>query len=147
MIEVAAGILTDGRCVLACQRPDHGAHPRKWEFPGGKRESGESLTRCLERELGEELGIAVRVGRRLWSTRHEYPGREPVELHFFLVEAGEGKLENRAFADVRWVPIGELSRLDFLAADRPLVERLDRGEIRLDEPPCGTGPNGELRRA
>ena len=130
MIEVAAGILTDGRSVLACQRPYDGAHPGKWEFPGGKREPGESLERCLERELDEELGITVRVGRRVWTTRHQYPGRAPVELHFFLVHADGQTLQNHAFADVRWIPIGELSRLDFLDADRPLVERLDRGEIR-----------------
>jgi mutator protein MutT len=139
MVEVAAGILVDGRSILACQRADHAAHARKWEFPGGKREPGESLARCLERELREELGIDVRVGALVWRTRHEYPGREPVELHFFRVETIAGTPANLAFADIRWVPIGELARLDFLDADRPLVERLDRGEIQLDEHTRDTG--------
>jgi 8-oxo-dGTP diphosphatase len=137
MVEVAAAILTDGRHVLACQRAFDTAHPGKWEFPGGKREAGESLVQCLERELREELGIEARIGRQLWRTRHQYPGREPVELHFFLVRSAcEMPLEH-VFADVRWVALGELSRLDFLAADRPLVELLDRGAIALEERPAG----------
>lgn len=139
MIEVAAGILTDGRSILACRRARDGAHPLKWEFPGGKREPGESLADCLARELREELGIAARIGAKLWSTRHQYEGRDPVELHFFCVEAIAGAPANvdGAFAEIRWVPIGELSRLDFLDADRPLVERIDRGEIAFDGPALG----------
>ena len=134
MVEVAAGILTDGRSILACRRALDGAHPLKWEFPGGKREPSESLVDCLARELREELGIDARIGAEVWRTRHRYEGRDPVELYFFRVEAIAGAPANvaRAFAEIRWVPIGELSRLDFLDADRPLVERIDRGEIALD---------------
>ena len=127
---VVAAIIERGGRVLVSQRGPGVGHPGRWEFPGGKREPGESLERCLERELDEELGITVRVGRRVWTTRHQYPGRAPVELHFFLVHADGQTLQNHTFADVRWIPIGELSQLDFLDADRPLVERLDRGEIR-----------------
>ena len=134
MIEVAAGILTDGRSILACRRSRDGAHPLEWEFPGGKREPGESLAECLARELREELGIDARIGAEVWRTRHQYEGRDPVELHFFRVETIGRAPTNveGAFAEIRWVPIGELSRLDFLEADRPLVERIDRGEIALE---------------
>ena len=57
IIEVAAGVLVDdaGR-VLLCQR-GYGAQQGLWEFPGGKREAGESFAACLEREIGEELGM------------------------------------------------------------------------------------------
>ena len=60
MIEVSAGIVFDreGR-ILICQRGEgrHNAH--LWEFPGGKREEGESATECLLRELQEELFLPV----------------------------------------------------------------------------------------
>src|SRR5262249_22261832 len=116
MVEVAAGILTDGRSILACRRSRDRAHPLQWEFPGRTDEPGESLADCLRRELREELGIEVRVGPEIWHTRHQYAGREPVELHFFRIEAVAGTPANvdSAFAEIRWVPIGELSRLYFL---------------------------------
>jgi 8-oxo-dGTP diphosphatase len=128
-VEVAAGILLRGNHVLACRRAAGGAHAGQWEFPGGKREGDETPRECLRRELREELGCEARVGRLVWSTCYRYPGGTPIELSFYFVEATDGPPRNRAFADIRWVRLGQLSRLDFLAADQPLVEMLDRGEL------------------
>jgi len=123
-IYVSAGILVRNGRVLACQRGPQQSHPGKWEFPGGKREAGESDAACLRRELREELGIEATVGRELWRTRHEYPGRAAVELVFFRVDAFGGEPVNRIFAAMRWVALAELAQLDFLAADRELIARL-----------------------
>jgi 8-oxo-dGTP diphosphatase len=130
-VHVSAGLLTrDGR-ILACRRRPDQPHPGKWEFPGGKREAGESDADCLRRELREELGIEAEVGAEVWRTEHVYPGRAPVALRFFAVPAYRGVIENRAFAELRWVQVSELARLDFLDADRALVDRLVRGDIAL----------------
>jgi 8-oxo-dGTP diphosphatase len=96
----------------------------KWEFPGGKREAGETMAECLRRELREELGIDAEVGRELGRATHTYPGRPPVALVFFRVDRFAGELRNLVFADVRWVPLAGLAALDFLAADRDLIHRL-----------------------
>src|SRR5262249_56676683 len=112
--------------VLVCQRRPDQPHGNKWEFPGGKREPGESLQECLRRELREELGIEAEIGAEVWRTEHTYPGRAPVALTFFAVVGYRGELENHAFADVRWVETGALQELDFLDADRELIERLAR---------------------
>ena len=60
MIEVSAGVIYDeeGR-VLLCQRGEGRANAHLWEFPGGKREDGESAADCLVRELQEELSLPV----------------------------------------------------------------------------------------
>jgi 8-oxo-dGTP diphosphatase len=131
MIQVAAGIVTRPNRVLVCQRPLSAAHGGKWEFPGGKREPGETLQECLRRELREELAIAAAIGTEVWRTKHTYPGREPLELFFFHVPRYTGRLSNRVFAAVRWLPPGRLATLDFLAADRGLVSRLGRGQLEL----------------
>ena len=56
IIEVVAGLIfKDGR-LLACQRRAEGAFPLKWEFPGGKIESGEVPSEALTRELRENWG-------------------------------------------------------------------------------------------
>ncbi len=134
-VQVTAGVLVrDGR-VLVCQRAPGGAHSGKWEFPGGKVEPREGLEVCMRRELHEELGIEVRVGRILWRTLHQYPGRAPVELTFFLIDPQfTGELDNRIFADVRWVALSALGGVDFLEGDRDIVAAIERGEVRPDWP-------------
>lgn len=133
MLQVTAGILVENGKILACQRVPGGDHPGKWEFPGGKRENGETLPECLRRELEEELGVEARIGSEVWRIKHRYPGREALELTFYRVAEARGTICNRAFADLRWVPIGSLWELDFLAADRGVVEALDRGDLVVPE--------------
>jgi 8-oxo-dGTP diphosphatase len=131
-VEVSAGIIVKAGRVLVCQRRPDQPHGSKWEFPGGKREGGESMEECLRRELREELGIEAEVGAEVWRTEYAYPGRAPVALVFFRVPAYRGAIENRVFAEVRWVAVDKLARLDFLDADRELIGRLMRDEIGLD---------------
>ena len=63
---VCALILEEGR-VLACRRSFNKDEAGKWEFPGGKVESGERDEEALAREILEELEMQVLVGRRLCS--------------------------------------------------------------------------------
>lgn len=123
-LHVSAGILVRNGTVLACQRRADQSHPGKWEFPGGKREAGETLAACLRRELREELAIEVTAARQVWRAQHAYAGGPAVEVVFFVVEAFTGEPVNRFFADLRWVALDALARLDLLDADRALVARL-----------------------
>jgi 8-oxo-dGTP diphosphatase len=117
--------------LLICQRSPHERFPNKWEFPGGKVESGESLRDALLRELDEELGITAEIGAEVWSTDHQYPGLSPVRLHFFSVRGYSSPPENRIFQKILWVNLRDLALYDFLEADRPLVKLLQSGTLRL----------------
>jgi mutator protein MutT len=126
VVSVTAAVIVRGEpsaiTVLACQRAaDARHHPGKWEFPGGKVEPGESLVECLRRELREELGIVARIGPALATSRHQYAGRDVVEITFFAVRELEGTPTNLVFGDMRWVKPEDLSQLDFLEADREFV--------------------------
>ena len=123
-VHVSAGILVRAGQVLACQRRADRSHPGKWEFPGGKREAGETMAECLRRELREELGIEAEVGPELWRSEHTYPGRPTVALVFFRVDRFAGAARNLEFAEIRWVDLADLAGLDFLDADRELIARL-----------------------
>lgn len=122
-IEVAAGLIfREGRLLIAQRRPgDHlgGA----WEFPGGKREQGESFEGCLARELHEELGVQVEVGKMVESVEHNYPGKQ-VHLRFFLCRLVEGEPQPRGCAAVAWISPEELTRYDFPPADARLLDQL-----------------------
>src|SRR5216117_3701039 len=79
-IEVAAGVVfRDGRVLITQRRPDDHLGGL-WEFPGGKRESGETFEECLQRELREELGIEVEVGEWLGSVTHLSGENRPLAI-------------------------------------------------------------------
>ena len=132
MIAVTAGILCEGDRVLICQRRAGARFGLKWEFPGGKIEDGESAEECLCRELREELAIEAEIGPEVYRTEHRYPGGFSVRLLFFRVTRYAGTPTNLDFERIEWVERTELPAYDFLEADRELVDRLARGEIRPD---------------
>lgn len=127
--QVVAALIVRSDEVLCCQRTEHQALPLKWEFPGGKIESGESAEQALQRELDEELGICANVGAKIAQLTHTYVNGNAVELHFFLVKEYTGDLQNRIFREIRWVKRRDLAALDFLDADRSLVEQIASGKL------------------
>jgi 8-oxo-dGTP diphosphatase len=121
---VVAGLMTraDGRVLITQRRADQ-ALPLQWEFPGGKVEPGEAPVAALARELREEIGVTVEVGR-IWDVLfHAYPNFDLVML-VYACRVVEGEPRAVEVADVAWVAPAELPRWDILPADQPLVERL-----------------------
>jgi 8-oxo-dGTP diphosphatase len=127
--QVTAALIVRGDEILCCQRTEYQALPLKWEFPGGKIEPGEDAPEALRRELDEELGIRAEIDRKVAQLQHHYANGNAVELHFFLVQRYEGEMQNRIFREIRWVDRRELPKLDFLDADRKLVQQLANGEL------------------
>ena len=125
---VAALIIQKGK-ILACQRTRHQTMPLKWEFPGGKIETGEQPRDALRRELEEELGIDARIGEEVARIQHKYKNGGAVELRFYAVHEFKGELENRIFRDMQWTDRKKLPSFDFLDADLQLVKDLAAGKI------------------
>lgn len=117
---VAAVIEHDGR-FLACRRAPHKAAAGKWEFPGGKVESGESPAEALEREIREELGIGIQVTGHLTT---DVTG--PVRLICLRAEMlGPGPNASTDHDELRWVARDGLRDLDWAAPDLPAVRLVE----------------------
>lgn len=123
VVQVAAGLISRDGCYLIARRKAEVHLGGLWEFPGGKREAGESLKACLRRELREELGVEVTPPVLFRIIRHDYP-EKTVELHFFHCSIAAGEARALGCDEVRWVAVGELASFDFPPPDRPLIEAL-----------------------
>jgi A/G-specific adenine glycosylase len=124
--DVAAGMVWDeaGR-VLIAQRPPDGLLGGLWEFPGGKREDGETLPDCLRRELREELGIEVEVGELFAVVRHAFTHFR-ITLHAFTCRLASGEPRPLQAQAVAWAAVDALDDYAFGKADRDVIAELKR---------------------
>jgi len=127
IIEVSAGLIFRSGQLLITQRHAAAHLGGLWEFPGGKREAGESFEQCLMRELREELGVTVSVGELFETVTHAYPERT-VLLKFFICQLPHGEPQAIDCAAVKWVRRAELAAHDFPAADAGLLQQLQAAE-------------------
>ena len=124
LVEVAAGLVFRQRRLLITQR-FAGAHlGGKWEFPGGKRENGETFEACLARELREELGIEVEVGSLLESLTHAYP-EKTVHLRFFKCRLLQNEPQAIGCPAFQWITREQLRDYPFPEADARLISLLE----------------------
>ena len=131
VIKVVAAVIERNGRVLVGQRRKSDSHGLKWEFPGGKVERGEAPPAALARELEEELGIQVRIGRELARFSHEYPKRATILLIFFSVTEFAGDPQSLAFERIVWESRARLPQYDFLDGDLDFVRRLAAGEYSV----------------
>lgn len=123
-IDVVVALIHDasGRVLVSRRRP--GSHMAGfWEFPGGKRASGEAPRDALARELDEELGICVLAAEPFMSLDHEYPDRD-VALDVWTVSAFDGEPRALEGQQLDWVAPKALREIGLLPADVAIVERL-----------------------
>ena len=86
VISSGAVILRDEHGMLVIEKPNYRDH---WLLPGGSVDAGEDARQCAQRELHEELGLDIEVGRMLtadWVPSRPARGA-PMGVHF-LFDAG-----------------------------------------------------------
>jgi len=125
VIEVACAIIVDGERVLVARRSNSMPHPLKWEFPGGKLRPGENPEGCIIREIREELGVVISVEQLYPSVKYAYE-EYIVKLIPFVCRIIQGEISLAEHTSYRWAHSSELEQIDWLEADREVVELLGK---------------------
>jgi 8-oxo-dGTP diphosphatase len=124
LVVAAALVDADGRVLLA-QRPKGKSLEGLWEFPGGKVDANEAPEDALIRELGEELGIAVKAPclAPLTFASHAYQ-----EFHLlmplYVCRKWEGFVRPLDGQALKWVRPRDLRLYPMPPADEPLIPYL-----------------------
>lgn len=145
-IHVIAGVIRDARGrILLARRTEGRDLAGLWEFPGGKREPGETPEDALTRELQEELGIDARIGAPVIRVPQQYPDKMLV-LDVREVESWHGPARGREGQALAWVPADKLARYEMPPADRPVVAALLQPPIYAVTPALGYDIDAWLRQ-
>lgn len=124
----ATAVLVEGGRLLLLRQPVSEASSREWSLPGGKVEFGETVGACLVREMKEETGLDVEVGRLLYVCDRIENGHHVVHLTFLVTRRG-GELDverrpepgTRPIVGGRLVPFDRLGTLGFSDRFRELL--------------------------
>lgn len=129
--DVTAAVIErgDGQ-VLIAQRPPGGMLGGLWEFPGGKREPGESLAECLRREIREELGVEIAVKEQIGVVRHAY-SHFRITLYAFMCSLVSGEPQAIQCADWTWTPLDQIDLYAFPVTDQKIIAMLKNGGGQL----------------
>jgi|YNPMSStandDraft_1061717.scaffolds.fasta_scaffold09953_2 8-oxo-dGTP diphosphatase len=121
---VVAAVCVDGPRVLVTQRPPTVPFASQWEFPGGKLHWNEAPEAGLRRELAEELGVQIVVGYPLHIIHYALDTQQAFAVMFYWARIVGGQIVMRRVQAARWLHPEEISRLEILMPNRPVVARL-----------------------
>ncbi len=124
-VHVTAGVIIKDDLILCVQRGLHKYDyiSNKWEFPGGKVESGEKIIDTIKRELKEELSIDVEISGFLIQVNHIYPDFK-LKMDTFICKIVKGELKLTEHINFKWLKLIEIKSLDWAEADLPIVKEL-----------------------
>lgn len=123
IIEVAAAIIIENGFVFTTQR-GYGPFKGQWEFPGGKIEPGETPQQALLREIQEELSITVEIQEHIQTVEWDYPDFH-LKMHCYCCSILSGEIRLSEHLAAQWIDRDQLETLDWLPADRQLLERVE----------------------
>jgi A/G-specific adenine glycosylase len=119
--DVTAAVIQrpDGR-ILISRRPLDGLLGGLWEFPGGKKEDGESLPAALRREIREELDLTIEVEAKITTIQHAYTHFR-ITLHAYHARYLGGQPKHLGVSDHAWVTLEAMEDYAFAVTDRKIM--------------------------
>ena len=123
-IRVSAAVIHHDGKIYATERA-YGDFKGFWEFPGGKREEGESGEETILREIREELNVGIAVEKFLITVEYTYPTFHLI-MDCYLCHITEGELKLSVHDKALWLSIADIDSIAWLPADILVVEELKK---------------------
>ena len=130
-VNVVAAVIRDGNRIFATQRGD-GDFKDGWEFPGGKVEAEETPQEALRREIQEELETEIAVEDRITTVECDYPGFH-LSMQCFWCRIVDGTLVLKEHEAACWLDMDDLESVDWLPADRAVIEMIRETKSHFSE--------------
>ncbi len=113
VIPCVGAVVTDGRGRLLMIKRGHEPGAGLWSIPGGRIEPGETDEEALVREMFEETGLAVEVGRLIGRVQRPGPNGTVIDIADYAATVTGGTLRpGDDAADARWVDLADLAWLE-----------------------------------
>lgn len=126
-VKVVAAVICDSfentTKIFATAR-GYGDFKGQWEFPGGKLEFGETLHEALVREIKEELDIKIEIGELIDTIEYDYPNFH-LSMDCFWCIVTDGEIILKEAETARWLKKDELDAINWLPADRALIDKIE----------------------
>lgn len=107
--------------VLVVHRPRYD----DWSFAKGKCDPGESFEQTALREVQEETGLDVELGRPLPDVRYrDHEDRPKLVRYWTATVTGGAFVANDEVDEIRWLPVAEAAALLSYAHDRDLLDSI-----------------------
>ena len=128
LIEVGiACIWQDGKYLIQ-SRPEGKSFVGRWEFPGGKREAGESFRDCVKRELKEEIDVSVSVRPHFYEETCNF-GKTKLQLRFHRCQIQAGEPKPMEKQEIKWIKPEDFFNENFLTTNRKALLKLQKMRV------------------
>ena len=121
VIEVVAGIIYNGDKFLIAQRNLKKSQGGLWEFPGGKREEGETFEEALKREIKEEFDADIEVEEYIGENIHHYPEKD-IKLVFYKAKLLSKEIKLLEHESFKWITKDNKDEFEFAGADKAVFD-------------------------
>ena len=122
-VEVVAAVIHDTNGHVFATQRGYGEFKDGWEFPGGKIEPGEGKEAALIREIREELETEITIEDYIDTIQYSYPNFH-LTMHCFFCSVKNGHLTLTEHEAARWLDKNTFLDLDWLPADRLILEKI-----------------------
>ena len=123
VIACGVAVIRRGRDFVVAQRRKNDSFGDYWEFPGGKKNDGETFEECVVREAKEETGVVVKVEQKLMEIRRPY-NQKIIWLNFYLCSLVSGEPKALECQKTQWSDVAELKNFKFPPANEKVIHRL-----------------------